>query len=431
MADDAGPSKPAGRLSEERLAAVEEKFQQGVLCIRSNDLDAAVQLFSEVLNARVDHFGEIAPECASAYYRYGSALLYQAQESADVFGGPIREQTDDDKENGLVERSAVEETDAADTTDDKEEKAAEGEGRPSSAGGASGSRDGGEDAAGGAVEGDMQLAWENLETARAIWARDANANADALASVHMLLGDVNMENEAFEDALNDYDAALENLAAAGIESDDRRVAEIQFKRCCAAQFLDRIEDALAAVNAAVKSLQRRKTALAATGDDKSTEIADVDAVLEELKEKVEELEGVAEEAAATKAAMRGAMAQLTAAMAAKAANEANGASGSGGGALTNAANGEAARPPGASPIKDLGVVGRGTKRINLAPVGAAAATPAATAPASEPDAKKKRSLEDLMGPSDAGGNTSIGFGAPAAAEAVPVPAFLQKFAKKD
>jgi hypothetical protein len=34
MADEAGPSKPAGRLSEEELVAVEEKFQIGVSCIR-------------------------------------------------------------------------------------------------------------------------------------------------------------------------------------------------------------------------------------------------------------------------------------------------------------------------------------------------------------------------------------------------------------
>jgi len=34
MADEAGPSKPAGRLSEGELKAVEEKFQIGVTCIR-------------------------------------------------------------------------------------------------------------------------------------------------------------------------------------------------------------------------------------------------------------------------------------------------------------------------------------------------------------------------------------------------------------
>ena len=28
-------------------------------------------------------------ECASSYYRYGSALLYQAQENDDVLGAPL------------------------------------------------------------------------------------------------------------------------------------------------------------------------------------------------------------------------------------------------------------------------------------------------------------------------------------------------------
>ena len=32
------------------------------------------------------------------------------------------------------------------------------------------------------VEGDMQLAWENLETARAIWNKDADAHHEELAS---------------------------------------------------------------------------------------------------------------------------------------------------------------------------------------------------------------------------------------------------------
>ena len=32
---------------------------------------------------RAAHFGELAPECASSYYKYGCALLYKAQEEAD------------------------------------------------------------------------------------------------------------------------------------------------------------------------------------------------------------------------------------------------------------------------------------------------------------------------------------------------------------
>lgn len=35
---------------------------------------------------RVSHFGELAQECASAYYKYGCALLYKAQEEADPLG---------------------------------------------------------------------------------------------------------------------------------------------------------------------------------------------------------------------------------------------------------------------------------------------------------------------------------------------------------
>lgn len=31
-----------------------------------------------------------APETASAYYRYGAALLYSVQDSADVFGGELQ-----------------------------------------------------------------------------------------------------------------------------------------------------------------------------------------------------------------------------------------------------------------------------------------------------------------------------------------------------
>ncbi|KAL4459207.1 hypothetical protein ABPG75_014072 [Micractinium tetrahymenae] len=132
--------------------------------------------------------------------------------------------------------------------------------------------------------------------------------------------------------------------------------------------------------------------------------------------------------------LKGAFAQLAAAGGGGAAQPAAAASGAG-----------AAAPAAEAPaVKNLGVVGRGTKRINLQPVqtNVPAPDPGTTAAAGEPAAKKKRSLEDLMGGSE-GGETTIGFGssaAPAApatkaeepakeaakpAEAPAVPAFLQ------
>ena len=273
----------------------------------------------------------------------------------------------------------------------------------------------------------------------------------------MLLGDVNMENEAFEDALTDYDAALEHQAIAGYGDDDRRGAEVHFKRSSAAQFLGRIDAALEAVRTAVSILTRHKAGLSAkewaTEETKEEAIAGVDAVLEELNDKEEELETTAQEEESTKAAMRGAMSQLTAIMA-----QQNGHAPAGGdiGSNTNANAGAAsgrgpdaaARPPGASPVKDLGVVGRGTKRINLAPLAEGGAAGASTAAPAGPQPKKKRSLEDLMG-SAGEGETTIGFGgasepekqtkkeenAPAAAapanpEEAALPAFLQAYTKK-
>ncbi len=37
----------------------------------------------------------MALECASAYYRYGSALFYKAQQDNDVLGAPLRQAADE------------------------------------------------------------------------------------------------------------------------------------------------------------------------------------------------------------------------------------------------------------------------------------------------------------------------------------------------
>lgn len=43
---------------------------------------------------RVAHYGELAPECVSAYYKYGCALLYKAQEEADPLGSVPKKDTE-------------------------------------------------------------------------------------------------------------------------------------------------------------------------------------------------------------------------------------------------------------------------------------------------------------------------------------------------
>ncbi|KAL4459220.1 hypothetical protein ABPG75_014085 [Micractinium tetrahymenae] len=430
MADEAGPSGGGtGTVPQEKLEEASAQFERGIQCIRTNDLEQAVQLFSEVLQVRTQHHGELAPECASAYYRYGAALLYQAQDSGDVFGAGVKEgeeeeeggagEDEDDKENGGKGKAPA----AAPAEGNEEDEEAEESG------------DGG--------GSDLQLAWENLETAKVIWQREGEGkNVQQLADVHGLLGDVAMESDDFATALTELDAALGYLQQF-VEEDDRRIAEVQYKRCCALQFGGEVEKALPAVQAACECLSKRrevllrKLAAPGEGDDAEkikAESEDVAALLEDLKEKVLELQDLISQNADTKNMLKGAFAQLAAAGGGGAAQPAAAASGAG-----------AAAPAAEAPaVKNLGVVGRGTKRINLQPVqtNVPAPDPGTTAAAGEPAAKKKRSLEDLMGGSE-GGETTIGFGssaAPAApatkaeepakeaakpAEAPAVPAFLQ------
>ncbi|EFN53411.1 hypothetical protein CHLNCDRAFT_58502 [Chlorella variabilis] len=422
MADEAGPSGATKPVDAATLAEADAKFERGIQCIRSNDIEAAVALFSEVLEVRTRHYGELAPECASAYYRYGAALLYQAQDSGDVFGANVVKDGEEEEEE---------------EAENKENGGDKGKAPAAPAEGVEAEEEG-EDS-GEAADNDLQLAWENLESAKVIWGKEGEEeHAQQLADVHGLLGEVAMESDDFETALAELDASLAHLLKF-VKEDDRRIAELQYKRCSALQFGGHNEAALAAVQAACGCLAKRREALAAKlaapaeGDDADklkAESEDVAALLEDLQEKVTELQDqVAEDAAKTNM-IRSTLMQLTAAAGGGPQQQA----GSGGDTLQAAGGG------GGGGVQNLGVVGRGTKRINLQPVqtnvpaavggGAAACAPVGA----EPAAKKKRSLEDLMG---GGGETTIGFGsapapAPAAAPAAaqpaapsPVPAFLQ------
>ena len=127
---------------------------------------------------------ELAPECADAYCRYGSALLYQAQDNADVFGGPIRGGGGNgtDKENA----DAPEDEEAAEAPGEDDEGADAAEPADVKGKGPAQPKEPSPEAADGegegdGAEGDLQLAWENLETARAIWAKNADSHREHLA----------------------------------------------------------------------------------------------------------------------------------------------------------------------------------------------------------------------------------------------------------
>lgn len=214
--------------------------------------------------------------------------------------------------------------------------------------------------------------------------------------VHVLLGDVGLENEAFENALIDYERALDYQKMAKFVEDDRRTAEVHFKRVMALQFLERPEDALEAVNSAWQILEKKLHSLQQESEKNKNEIEDVRAILDDLKEKKVELKDQASEKSAMAEAVKGALYQFQ--KAAEVAQKPSLHEKEHDLGTTNKSNIS-------SPVKDLGVVGRGTKRINLAPVGTKAQSEGEALQGQQ--SKKPRSLEDLMGN---GEDTTIGFG---------------------
>ncbi|CAM0957542.1 unnamed protein product [Alopecurus aequalis] len=70
----------------EEVRQVEFLFSKGSMALEKGDFVGAVDSLSQVLKRRVALYGELAPACASTYYRYGCALLYKAQKSTELLG---------------------------------------------------------------------------------------------------------------------------------------------------------------------------------------------------------------------------------------------------------------------------------------------------------------------------------------------------------
>ncbi|KAL3162686.1 hypothetical protein ABBQ38_008730 [Trebouxia sp. C0009 RCD-2024] len=400
VADTAGPSTANGVEIEQELKDAELQFQQGVQAIKANNLDQAVELFGQVLQTRCQQFGDVNIKCASTYFRYGAALFYKAQDEQDVFGSSLQAATAHE-EADVAEDDESE--DEKENVDDKGKKPMREEDLPQE------QAEGDEEAADSpGSRTDMELAWENLEVAKYIYEHEPQGNhAKELADIHTLLADIGMEQESFESAMTDHKRALELLSTI-LQADDRRLAELHYKMSLTLQYLDQPEDALKEIKNAVKIVETRidnmkaapgqscttgadptdpstsagptaqdaagstateatKAAVpsqdgnkpvAGTADGGSSaaqlELTDLESVLEDMYEKVEELQQVLKEHLSTKNALKAAFSQIAGSLGPP---QLGGSSGAG--------PSSSSAP---SAVVDLGVVGRGTKRVTPMPM---------------------------------------------------------------
>ncbi|KAJ6930051.1 protein HGV2-like [Populus alba x Populus x berolinensis] len=218
-----------------------ELSEKGTNALKENDFSEAVECFSRALEIRVLHHGELALECVNAYYLYGRALLYKAQEEADpvaMLPKKDSESKQDDNKDGASRNFVNGEFSSASVSSNVEEGG--GSNHPEgAAGGASSGKDKEEEDDGGSddedaaeadeEESDLDLAWKMLDVARAIAEKHLDDTMDKV-DILSALAEVALEREDIETSLSDYQKALSILERL-VEPDSRHLAELNFRIC--------------------------------------------------------------------------------------------------------------------------------------------------------------------------------------------------------
>jgi len=275
-------------------------------------------------------FGESSTECADAYFHYGRALLEMSRMESDVLGTALEgipEEEDEKVEDSEVitddqkEEIATQVRDALDENfqTHEEQIALLTDGHTSQM------PESDEEEAEEAMETDvekmpveaekvedeeepsnLQHAWEMLELAKVIYMKKMEAEKETaskaeferkICETFISLGEVSMENENFEQAVEDFTACLTRRVAT-LPKDSRSIAEIHYQLGVALGFSSRFEEAVKSLNAAIDVLTMRITHLAERIESKDEtrvhdaeytrdkEMTELETLIPEIREKI-------------------------------------------------------------------------------------------------------------------------------------------------
>ncbi|KAI5013535.1 hypothetical protein ZWY2020_036012 [Hordeum vulgare] len=135
-------------------------FDKGCKAINEKDFANAANCFRHALEIRVQHYGGLAPECASTFYCYGGALLGKARKATDPSGANLH-------------------------------------GKGQKDGNMTGDRD----------DSDLDLAWKMLNTARVIVAKSPDKTMEKVNILNSL-AEISMRREDTDSAIGYYFEAL-------------------------------------------------------------------------------------------------------------------------------------------------------------------------------------------------------------------------------
>jgi len=271
-----------------------EKEQEAKKLMKEGKFGIAANIWSQCLAFRCRKFGETAPICADTYYNYGKCLLSQAQDEFDVLGGVIKQNVakkifaslpteieNKSAKKGIMVESHYDtnEGDEEDQESNKEEEDIEVSQIESVI----------EDAS-----DILELAWQNLEVARVIYSLDPNEKLK-LADVHLLIGDISMESDNMQQAVNEYEKCLQIRQELLSDPNSRLLADAHFSLGLALQHQGKLSVAIEQFRLAKTILETRLSTLneqmkSEKTDSLEKEIKQIFDIVQELSNKIEDLE---------------------------------------------------------------------------------------------------------------------------------------------
>ncbi|RAL40783.1 hypothetical protein DM860_008481 [Cuscuta australis] len=389
---------------DDELKISDELMVKGDEAAAGKDYSEATDCYSRALEIRATLFGELDPRCVNAYYKYGCALLRKAQEEADPLVSVPKRKGDSllnsckdepakrvvsaessaasvESSNGEGEASVHNEKEInndsklKDIEENEEEDESEDED----------TSEGDED------ESDLDLAWKMLDIARAIVEK---CSEDTMEKVDILtaLAEVALEREDMETSCSDYLKALSILERL-VEPDSRRVCELNFMICLCLETGSKPEEAISYCEKAISVCKSRlerlaeevKTSLVPTESSSDLSVTksstiphstdNTDKEIETLTDLCSELEKKREELKHAVANPTPVLQDILAMYSAKtkgsdkistsvAMDPSQVATVNSGGGLDSPTV-STAHTNGSSRVTDLGVVGRGVKRVHL------------------------------------------------------------------
>ncbi|KZT25224.1 hypothetical protein NEOLEDRAFT_373994 [Neolentinus lepideus HHB14362 ss-1] len=243
---------------------VEHEIDQAKRAFALKKYEEAVDHYATALEIQTTKFGDHAPECADLYFDYGRSLLENAISQSGVLGkeqtenavnepdagssknGPLLSfsgDAEDEDENATGEERTMDLFAEAAKMEQEEQEEEEEEGDNMDE-----------------PEDDFNAAWEVLDLARALYVRKKDDGDDVklkLADTYITLGDVSLETEKFDQAINDYSAGLA-IKEQLLPVSSRQIAEAHYKLSIVLDLTSgRLADAIKHAEKALESIEAR------------------------------------------------------------------------------------------------------------------------------------------------------------------------------